>query len=124
MNFFQIFKRNHLTKKINQVTEQRQAASRIGYFYVSLTQGDYKKAWEWLHDLDISNILYNKRKQSIIITLGRPGLLIGYKGKNIEALQKFLNKEYGCPISIKLKEEKILSALYPMDPDAYYDDEF
>jgi hypothetical protein len=62
----------------------------IGQFYVIKSGGDYKKAREAIAVLGISDII--TAYDVVIIKTARPGLLIGSKGENIEALSKHLGK--------------------------------
>lgn len=58
-------------------------------------------------EVDIKNeIIYAK------ICLDRPGILIGLKGSNIEALEAYLTKEFKMSVKIKIIEEKDIPCLY------------
>jgi hypothetical protein len=73
----------------------------------------YRKAHQELDSYKITNIEYREDK-SIVITLARPGIFIGYKGKNIDRISEYLQKN--LPGSkIRIKEDKIYDYLYPQD---------
>lgn len=74
----------------------REVASRIGAFYLQKNNGDFKATEAEILKLQISNISVDDklpRSVSIAITTARPGLLIGKRGQNIDALSKFLGTE-------------------------------
>ena len=70
------------------------AAEQIGYklstFYLNKNEGDYQRAAKEVICLLITDIEVEGKE--IHIYLGRPGLIIGHKGKNIDALTEFLGK--------------------------------
>lgn len=84
--------------------EIREVASAIGQFYLQKNSGDYQAAEKEIHSLLISKI--EVTHNSVSVTTGRPGLLIGRMGRNVDALSKFLKKE------VRVIED--------MDPLAYY----
>jgi ribosomal protein S3 len=95
---------------------QQELAVKIGYFYLEKNKGDYEKTYKEIRELEISKI--SKHKNIILITLGRPGLLVGCHGKNIKNLQDYLKKEYSktdLNVVIHVKEDKVLNWLYPVD---------
>lgn len=79
--------------------EVKDVASRIGQFYLEKNHGDYKAAEKEITDLRISEITVVNNIASI--TTARPGLLIGKKGTNIDALNKYLQAE------IRIIEDKV-----------------
>ena len=93
----------------------RDLASCIGQFYLSKEKFDYQKASESVTALCISNL--NIKGNEVIITLGRPGLLIGRKGENIDALGDYITQYYKRKITIRVKEEQILQDLIPYFED-------
>lgn len=68
---------------------------KIADFFHHKHNLDYKKSNNEIENLKIANI--QNKPDKVVISLGRPGLLIGAKGVQIEALQTFLNK----PVEIK-----------------------
>lgn len=68
-----------------------EVARQIGYFYLDKNGGDLPKATKELESLRISKI--ELTDATITIHLGRPGLIIGRKGANFEALEKHLGKK-------------------------------
>lgn len=74
----------------------REVASRIGAFYLQKNNGDFKATEAEILKLQISNISIDDRlphSVSIAITTARPGILIGKRGQNIDALSRFLGTE-------------------------------
>ena len=67
----------------------KEVAARIGQFYLDKNKGDYKVTENEITDLCIASI--DMANSEVTIVTGRPGLLIGSRGKNIEALEKYLN---------------------------------
>jgi ribosomal protein S3 len=69
-------------------------AELIGYelstFYLIKNNHDYQKAAKEVISLNITDI--EVQGEEIHIYLNRPGLIIGRKGENIDALTKFLGK--------------------------------
>lgn len=103
------------------VALRQQIAQQIAEFYLDTNKcGDfqetYKKAIEEITALRISSIDF--KRGDIVITLMRPGLLIGRHGENINALEKFLRKKITFK-EIKIKEERILGALFPYMAEVY-----
>jgi ribosomal protein S3 len=102
--------------------ENREVARLIGEFYLSKnipSKEAYEKARENIVSLGIVDI--KTFRDTIIITLQRPGLLIGRKGKNIDELQKFIQTKTKYR-KIDIKEDKIISCLIPYDYSNYPDD--
>lgn len=67
-------------------------AAAIGEFYLNKNNGDYKATENELVNLRIETIEILS-STDIMIKLARPGLLIGRKGLNIDALSKHLSKK-------------------------------
>jgi ribosomal protein S3 len=96
--------------------ENRAIAQCIGEYYLGKNIGDYKKTQE---DITILGITQVEHKQdTIIITLQRCGILIGRRGENIDALQKFLATKTKYT-KLNIKEDKIISWLIPYDYSDY-----
>lgn len=96
----------------------REVASRIGAFYLQKNSGDYKATELEIMKLRISKIDVDDRlphSVSIAITTARPGLLIGKRGQNIDALTSFL----GTNVKV-IEDRDPLSAW--LIPDQYGDD--
>jgi ribosomal protein S3 len=98
---------------INNQKKLQNIAMTIGcyylskYFNVKTRQEMFRKAIIEIKDLGITDL---KLKGNIlIITLTHPGLLIGRRGENINALEKEL-KDY----KIEIKENMLLGWLYPV----------
>jgi|GEM_PF-6584135 len=96
-------------------------AITIGYFYVvkqnSASQVAFEEARKNIDALGITKL--NIKGNVFTITLTRPGLLIGHKGKNIDQLHAYLSKEYRKKVVIHIKEERALQYLYPYHPNDY-----
>jgi transcription antitermination factor NusA-like protein len=69
----------------------------------------YSKVTDYLVSLGIHNIELDPDNESVTIYLERPGILIGYKGENIDFFEKALGKR------IKIREFNILQWLIPID---------
>jgi hypothetical protein len=96
-------------QKSFEVGEKEQKILRtIGYFYHDAYAPDTNKAYQYIRDLGIHKIIIEDN--AIYICLERPGLFIGLRGSNIEALQKYLSKNN---IEGKLSIVEVLHS--PMD---------
>lgn len=87
---------------------QIEIAQKIGQFYLE-KWGDSKKANEEIYKLGVTNIYVQGK--SIYVILGRPGLLLGKGGKNIEKLQEYLD----CSIYIIEDTLRITDYMYVYD---------
>ena len=102
--------------------ETKELASMIGFFYLEKNNHDYIKAEEEIKSLHITALTIKENSgsernycnPSIEITIGRPGLLIGPKGTNIEKLAKHLGRN----ILIKEDVDNLLSYLIPQNPNS------
>lgn len=63
----------------------------IGNFYLQKFNGDYSKAGEEVRKLQVTDI--KVLEDEVEISLGRPGLLIGKGGENIDKLSAHLKKK-------------------------------
>jgi len=103
--------------------ENQNIASILGNFYIQkqgkdgFTKAGYKRANEDILSLGITDIKIFGNK--ITITLTRPGLLIGRRGENIDALKEYFTKELKKPIQIYIIENRVLGWLYPSFPDDF-----
>lgn len=99
----------------NQFTpEQIEIAEKISSFYLRKNNFDYKKTNEEIEKVRIQNV--EKTEKGITIFTERPGLLIGWRGENINQLQEFLNCE------IRIEEVDSLSGyMYCYDPADFFD---
>ena len=83
--------RNAEIRKSFEIGEKEQNILRtIGYFYHDTYAPDLNGAYKCIKDLGIHKVIIEDN--IIYICLERPGLLIGVKGSNIDALQKYLSK--------------------------------
>lgn len=60
--------------------------------------------------LEITNIFVQTNRQGIVlmeITLGKPGLLIGPKGKTIDSLTQYIGSRIPQPLEIIVKESTL-----------------
>ena len=57
-----------------------------------------------------------------VITLIRPGILIGRRGETIDALKKYLQENLNPKASIHIYEDKVISYLQAQVPYEYQDD--
>ena len=102
-----------------RIMEAREAVDSIGEFYLDKHQNTgagsiYAKAREEILTLGITRI--QARGTTVIITLHRPGMLIGRRGENIFALEAYLAKKTHFK-KINIVEEKVLTYLIPFEPD-------
>ncbi len=87
--------------------EVREFWTNMGY----KLQGEaFRKSHAEIRNLGITRIVYDKGV--VTITLSRPGLIIGEKGKIIDELTKVLSKNLHEELRIKLEEENVVDALY------------
>ena len=56
---------------------------------------------------DVNVLGNNKKKITIQIILGRPGLIIGKAGRTIDALRVFMEDYFQKEVEIKIKESKL-----------------
>lgn len=72
--------------------EAKEVAANIGQFYLQKNKGNHKAAEAELTGLRIVDIKIAKQdgRRDVAIYTFRPGLIIGVKGKNIDALEKWL----------------------------------
>jgi len=106
--------KNILSRKKDK--KLRAIAIKIGEFYLEKnkdtdTLKNFNKATEEIYSLGITQLILKRNK--IIITLQRPGVLIGKRGENIDSLSKFLNME------IDIKEDNIISWILPIYMDSF-----
>lgn len=101
------------------MSHEKEIAAQIGFFYYEKAEGSESdkihKATNDIHMLDIISIRYEN--EHAVISLTRPGLLIGLRGSNIDALTKYLqaNVKNPNPFPIKgilIEEFKRPSHLY------------
>ena len=116
-----MFKFKNIFKELKRKKESknREIARLIGEYYLGKNAGNYKNTEEEIRSLSITQI--KNTGNTIIITLQRPGLLIGRRGDNIEALQKFMLYKTNYS-KINIEEDKIISWLVPYDYSGYETD--
>lgn len=93
--------------------EVKEAARNIGFFYLDKNQHDYAATEKEITDLRISKIEVTEK--GIEITTARPGLLIGRRGMNIDALSKFLKTK----LRIIEEVDPLCSYLIPREYNDY-----
>jgi ribosomal protein S3 len=126
MKINQIVRNYFQKRKYKEEANLREIARLIGYYYLEKNKNtdvkeEYSKTREEIIDLGITQL---KLKGNIlIITLSRPGLLIGRHGDNITALLNFLrNKLKKNDLRIDIKEDIIITTL--LSYDYSYDKDF
>ena len=92
--------------------QDKEAASKIGAFYLQKNNRDFKATEKEIMDLRISKVRVLDNKV-IEITAERVGLLIGRRGVNIDSLIKFL----GVNVHIIEEADPITYYLIPQDWD-------
>lgn len=113
MNLIRIIKRYFLDLKNKKRAILQNIAAEIGYYYLDKNYDVtelYPKTRAEISTLGITQIEF--KKGNIIITLTRPGLLIGRNGDNINALEKFLRLRIKYK-KLLVEEDQIISWLYP-----------
>lgn len=95
--------------------QDKEAARKIGYFYLEKNNRDFKATEKEIVDLRISKV-HVKDDGVVAITTERPGLLIGLRGENIDSLTKFL----GVNVHIIEEPDSISYYLVPQDWDDNY----
>ena len=111
---------------------EKETAQAIGQFYVESQDSnlDYSQKVTKAHrELDVLNIksltcgVDYKGTWVVTIDLSRPGVLIGVKGSNINALTEYLSARFKTSIKIKIKESHLDTFLYPVDYNEYFIEE-
>ena len=108
-------------KKLDKV---RAVARIIQDYYIEKNKAadvkeTYLKAKEEIVSLGITLIVL--KKNTITITLRRPGLLIGSKGENIDLLREHLKKQ-NQNFTINIEEDIIQDSLIPYMADDRFED--
>jgi ribosomal protein S3 len=100
----------------------RYVASSVGFFYYHLDRENLEEATKSLNMLKITKIEYDEEACVAVIHLQRPGIIIGRKGKNIEALLAYVQKQ--CASYFEVKSIKIVEApeIYGLWDFAYSQD--
>ena len=125
-NFFKRFQEK-------QKAKEREVCHLIGSYYLRSTKQDfsitiakdrvdrlYKDVKEAIYGLGISKVKVEGNK--ITIVLMRPGLLIGRRGENINALQNYLISKLKIDIKIHIEEaEDISYRIIPQNPNDFDD---
>ncbi len=75
-----------------------------------LSGEDYEIVNKEIRQLSISRMEFNN--DILTIYLNRPGVFIGEKGKNINAIGEFISEEFGRKINIKIIEDRLPEFLY------------
>lgn len=93
--------------------EVKEIAADIGQFFLDKLNGDFGKTRVFIESMRINSISLNDNK--ITIELSRPGLLIGWRGKQIEDLIKYLGRD----IHIVETMEHIEDCIIPYNYEDY-----
>ena len=102
-----------MNEQIRLSEEVKEAAAAIGAFYLQKNNGDYIATEKEITAMRISKI--EVIKKAIHITVARPGLLIGKRGTNIDALETFLDTK----IHIIEELDPLYNYLIPDDYQEY-----
>jgi len=86
----------------------KEIAAQIGNFFLVKNKNDYVITQKEIESLRISNITVSDN--SVTIELGRPGLLIGPRGRQISDLQRYLGLEI-----LIIEKETIVDYLVPIN---------
>jgi len=123
--------------------EEKAVCREIGYFYLNKYQQElekenlsvgkiinklYEKTYETISNLGITNVSFLHTKDtvngdlySVTIYLNRPGVFIGEKGLNKEAITEHLKENLKISnLNIHIVEDNIVTYLYP----SFFGDEY
>ena len=104
-----------------ELTQQvKDIAQKIGQYYLKKHNGSYDACADAIDALRISKIEVDET--SVSITTARPGMLIGVKGNNIDALSQFLDGGIGLKIKVIEDRDTLRDYLVPVDPKEFEDD--
>lgn len=112
---------------ITNVEKANYIAAQIGFYYYNKSIGNnenekIENTSASIRELGITNIEYENG--IAIITLSHPGMLIGYKGFNINELTSYIKNIVEFDFSdIKIIENKSLRQLYAFRASYDFDDE-
>jgi KH domain len=101
----------------------KEACHNIGGFYYEKNKFNVEEAYDELKLVNITKVHYDD--ETIVIECSRPGILIGSKGSNIEALKEYLTKAFGKEIKISIVENETMTYLtwFNIEPDDDYYEE-
>jgi ribosomal protein S3 len=108
-------------------SDGKDVVRRIGYFFLQKNKMDCRKTRQEIERLGITRIEYHAKDTLIKIELARPGILIGRKGLQLQALLDFLKQELpdNIPVSkIETDEDNLTDFLIPEDYSYYWDVEW
>jgi hypothetical protein len=91
---------------------------KFAEFYYGKHGKDTEKA---ITSLGITDCLYLRDQDLFVITVSRPGFLIGKKGENIDDLSGFLDINISIQEAKETITDKILHMVYQCDPSYYYE---
>ena len=102
---------------MNQI--EKEVCAEIGNFFLVKNGGDYEKTRVEMEALRVTGVSVanfilpsGKTSSPVTITLERPGLLIGYRGKTIKSLEQSLKR----PVLVK---EDLTNLSYYLIPTNY-----
>ncbi len=105
---------------MNYSDNEKKAMTAIGLYYLTVDsvemtgEKNFEYACRAIEKLVITRVIIDGF--NLTLYLGRPGLLIGVNGKNIEKLGDFLKKELKKPeLHILLVEDNLYNFLMPID---------
>jgi len=94
--------------------QTKEVAEKIGEFYLTKNNNDYQKTAEEIRSLRVTEII--AINDFVVIKVGRPGLLIGKRGQNIDALQAATGKKFYI---IEVEDNDIESHLIPQSLEEF-----
>lgn len=98
--------------------EVKEIAAKIGLYYLEKNNHDYQEAGSEIIDLRIEQILVLSEDE-IVIVLARPGLLIGRRGSNLDALSTYIKKK----IRVVESREQLIDYLIPLNYEGFLIDD-
>ena len=90
-------------KRIREAALKKKVCRTIRTFF---EYSDFNVSLISMGITDVS-VEQNKKEMKITITLERPGLLIGKKGRVIDALETYLKDAFDTTVSIIIEESKL-----------------
>jgi hypothetical protein len=89
----------------------------IGYYWLQHNNFNYEETYKTIDSIGIKHLkIFGNR---IYIVLDRPGIFIGLKGKDINAIEDMLYQNTEKQLKFYIIEDKITNYLYPMELDLY-----
>ncbi|MFW6311704.1 MAG: hypothetical protein ACOC1K_05660 [Nanoarchaeota archaeon] len=97
---------------------KKEIYNAIGWFYFIKNKKDFEETRKEIERLQITDVIIYK--DNIEIVLGRPGLLMGLRGYNIDNLYVYLKEEFELKkLHISITENTDISNLFNYEYVSY-----